>query len=325
MFDIEPALDHLEKSGIDPKYKAIMAQFFKQYAKAISSQSAAPSLTTLQAFVDGVEAQCKEPYPFELFHKQIDQNYQMGCELFEPLIDMERSSVMGESSLEEIEALLAKGENVVLLSNHQIEADPHVLFTLLKNRSFAKQIIFVAGERVILDPLAAPMSLGCNLLCIYSKKYIDHPPEKRADKGEHNTKTMHVMREILGRGGACIWVAPSGGRDRRGPDGSLAPAPFDAQSVEMFHLIGKKCGAPTHFFPLSIDAYDLLPPPDGIQVDLGEARATERAPAGLYFGKRLDLDNLADKQLPKPEYRAAKARAIYEIVKKNYDELCDSY
>ena len=45
-------------------------------------------------------------------------------------------------------------------------------------------MIFVAGERVITDPLAIPFSMGSNLLCIYSKRYIDHPPEKKIEKAD---------------------------------------------------------------------------------------------------------------------------------------------
>jgi glycerol-3-phosphate O-acyltransferase len=34
---------------------------------------------------------------------------------------------------------------------------------------------------VITDPLAIPFSMGCDLICIYSKKYIDVIPEKREE------------------------------------------------------------------------------------------------------------------------------------------------
>ncbi len=50
-------------------------------------------------------------------------------------------------------------------------------------------MIFVAGERVITDPLAVPASMGRNLLCIYSKRYIDHPPELKSEKQLHNKRT----------------------------------------------------------------------------------------------------------------------------------------
>ena len=79
---------------------------------------------------------------------------------------------------------LKKGHNVVFLANHQIEADPQAISILLDERfpGIAPEMIFVAGERVITDPLAVPFSMGRSLLCIYSKRYIDNPPEQKADK-----------------------------------------------------------------------------------------------------------------------------------------------
>ena len=46
----------------------------------------------------------------------------------------------------------------------------------------AEEMIFVAGHRVISDPLAVPLSIGRNLICIYSKKHIENPPEVKAAK-----------------------------------------------------------------------------------------------------------------------------------------------
>lgn len=321
MFDLPAILAHLKKSTIDAKYQAILSGFLEQYTEALEH---APIDLEKQKkivldFIDAVETQCNDPHLFEPFHRHLPAHQAFGCSFIEPLIDLDQSKILGSKSLDQIEEYLARGENVVFFSNHQIEADPHILFTLLKDRSFAKEIIFVAGERVVLDPLAVPLSLGCNLLCIYSKKYIDHPPEKRAEKQEHNRSTMQIMREKLSEGGACIWVAPSGGRDRKSSDGRPEPAAFDAQSVEMFHLIAKKSERPVHFFPLSISAYHILPPPDGIQIALGEKRIAERGAAGLFVGDELSFD--IDPSLPKQAQRSAKAAAVYQIVKDNYDEL----
>ena len=328
MFDLEKLLAHLKKSAIEPKYQKILGHFISQYAEAIQGAPDIDSKKQQQVvleFIDAVEKQCTSPYEFAPFHAQIRAPYDhlaFGCAFIEPLIDLERSKILGHDQLQKIESYLKKGESVVFFSNHQIEADPHIIFSLLKNHPFASEIIFVAGERVVLDPLAVPLSLGCNLLCIFSKKHINHPPEKKGEKQEHNRKTMQVMRERLDGGGACIWVAPSGGRDRREPSGKLAPAPFDAQSIEMFHLIAKKSKQPVHFFPLSISAYDILPPPEGVQVALGEKRHAERAATGLFIGEELELEAFADSKLPKQKQRLLKAERVYQIVKRNYDELC---
>ena len=60
---------------------------------------------------------------------------------------------------------------------------------------FAEKMIFVAGERVITDPVAIPFSLGRHLLCIYSKRYIDHPPEKKVEKQKKKRKLFNTKNE----------------------------------------------------------------------------------------------------------------------------------
>ena len=76
------------------------------------------------------------------------------------------------------------GDNVVLFANHQSEADPQIFSVLLdpKYPGFAEQTIFVAGDRVTTDLLAGPFSMGRNLLCIFSKKHIENPPELKSEK-----------------------------------------------------------------------------------------------------------------------------------------------
>ena len=79
---------------------------------------------------------------------------------------------------------IADGDNVVLFANHQSEADPQIFSVLLdpKYPGFAEQTIFVAGDRVTTDLLAGPFSMGRNLLCIFSKKHIENPPELKSEK-----------------------------------------------------------------------------------------------------------------------------------------------
>ena len=97
----------------------------------------------------------------------------------------------------------------------QSEADPQIFSVLLDPiyPGFAESTIFVAGDRVTTDLLAQPFSMGRNLLCIFSKKHVDNPPEQRADKMRHNRMVMKRMGQLLKEGGQCIWVAPSGGRE----------------------------------------------------------------------------------------------------------------
>ena len=212
-------------------------------------------------------------------------------------------------------------ENVILFANHQIEADPMAITIMLMERApkFAKDIIYVAGERVLTDPLSVPFSMGCNLLCIYSKRYIDTPPEKKAHKQLHNKKTMQLMSELLKEGGHCIYVAPSGGRDRKSPDGTITPAAFDPQSIEMFHLMAKKAKTPTHFYPLALSTYTILPPPETVQTELGEERVTEGGAIHMAFGPEIDMENFS-KEPHKDKHLRRKARAdyIYDLVVRDY-------
>jgi hypothetical protein len=92
------------------------------------------------------------------------------------------------------------------------------------------------------------------------------------------------------QGGKIIWVAPSGGRDRRDDvSGDYSVAPFDAKSIEMFRLMADKAGRTTHFYPLSMLTYPICPPPEQIGGEVGERRTVKWSPAGLHFGEPVDL------------------------------------
>ena len=58
-------------------------------------------------------------------------------------------------------------------------------------------MIMVAGDRVTTDVVAVPFSKARNLLCIYSKRHIDNPPEEKSKKMRHNAKTMTVAHRRL--------------------------------------------------------------------------------------------------------------------------------
>ena len=61
----------------------------------------------------------------------------------------------------------------------------------------AEKVVFVAGHRVTTDPLAIPFSMGCNLLCIYSKKYIESPPELKAAKQQQNMVCTRLPKQNM--------------------------------------------------------------------------------------------------------------------------------
>ena len=286
----------LEKNGVS----------FEEYGK------------TLSLFLQLVKEQLQTPFQFEPYHQKIRQPidyYQFSLDFIRPLIDQKNSFVIGLEFVDQIEEQRKKKENVIFFANHQTETDPQAISILLQKKypDLAQKIIYVAGERVVTDPLAIPFSMGTNLLCIYSKRYIDHPPEQKAQKMLHNKNTMELMSRLLQEGGKVIYVAPSGGRDRRDTTGHIIPAAFDPNSIEMFYLMAKKSKTATHFYPLALDTYELLPPPATIQVELGETRTAKRTAIHLAFGPAFDMDHLA-KGESKVEKRKTRADAIWQTV-----------
>jgi glycerol-3-phosphate O-acyltransferase len=236
----------------------------------------------------------------------------------------ESSKLLGSNNLDKIEAQLKSGHNVILLANHQTEPDPQAISLRLEKThpKFAEEMIFVAGHRVITDPLAVPFSMGRNLLCIFSKKYVDIDPATKEEKMQHNQRTMKKMTQLLTEGGKCIYVAPSGGRDRPNAKGVVEVAHFDPQSIEMFRLMALQAGTTTHFYPLALATYALLPPPNSVEKEIGEKRQTQCAPIHLAFGSEIDMERLPGTDLDdKRQIRRARADAIWEEVKRLYREL----
>uniref|UniRef100_A0A7S3NJE8 Phospholipid/glycerol acyltransferase domain-containing protein n=1 Tax=Aureoumbra lagunensis TaxID=44058 RepID=A0A7S3NJE8_9STRA len=280
--------------------------FFETYLEVLMDIGREPesALPVLREYLGMVEEQLKDPYKFEPYHKAVytPQNYyDMDTRFMEPLIDMDDSVVLGHEHLDEIKKQLKNGDNVIFLSNHQTEADPSAWSALLdrgneawRDDEFAKNLIMVAGDRVTTDPLAVPFSKARNLLCIYSKRHIDNPPEKKRQKQLHNTRTMGAFAKLLAQGGACIWVAPSGGRDRPNYDTGFfdKPAMFDAKSVEMFRLMASKVALfkKTHFWPMAMLTHRLFPPPPKVQSQLGEPRIALRGSVNIAFRPELDFD-----------------------------------
>lgn len=308
--------------SLSPQYTQHLILFFDAYKRAVPSFDAClPTLLLYLLFL-------KEPlYHFEPYHKKIRHPldyYQFGLDFIKPLIDLPHSKIMGQDHLKTIAAALKRKENVILLANHQTESDPQAIAVCLEKEypEIAESMIFVAGERVVTDPLAIPFSKGCDLLCIYSKRYIDFPPEKKEEKQIHNKKTMQLMSKLLEEGGKIIYVAPSGGRDRKNKEGEIEVAPFDPEAIELFYLMAKKAKTTTHFIPFTLSTYHLLPPPETIQKELGEIRITKRTPVHLAFADSFDMENfpgceITDKQLR----RKARAQEIWKIVCNTHDTL----
>lgn len=118
----------------------------------------------------------KEPHKFEPYHQAMREPYDyyaLGNDFANGVINREDSALVGLERIQAIQEQVAAGDNVVLLANHQSEADPQIFSVLLDPLfpGFAESTIFVAGDRVTTDLLAQPFSMGRNLLCIFSKKH----------------------------------------------------------------------------------------------------------------------------------------------------------
>lgn len=304
-----------------------LEEFYVSYSQAVkeNGKNMAAYEPVVTQYLEQVLQECKSPSQFEPYHQAVRapfDYYRLGIEFFRPLIMFESSEIHYPQRINEIEDHIAKGENVILLANHQIEPDPQVISLMLeKNHAkLAEDMIMVAGHRVVSDPLAIPFSKGRNLLCIFSKKHMENPPEEKQQKLLHNQRTMQKMTQLLAEGGKCIYVAPSGGRDRADEvTGRVEVAPFDAGSIEMFWLMAQQSGKPTHFYPLSLATYDLLPPPKTVEKVIGERRFAKRAPVHLSFGHEIDMNNFPGSDTKdKKAKRAARAQYIWELVKELY-------
>lgn len=278
-------------------------------------------------FLSHVIEQLHNPYHFEPYHQRIVEPYnyyQFGIEFFRPLVDKNRTRVYHAENLAKMREQIAKEENVILIANHQTEVDPQLMSIALEDTypDIGSEMIFVAGDRVIIDPMAIPFSMGRNLLCIYSKRHIDSPPEKKVEKQHHNQRTMKRMKELLSEGGKCIYVAPSGGRDRPDPSGEIVVSPFDPQSIEMFRLIALQAGQPTHFYPLALSTHSILPPPRVVEKEVGEKRLTKREGILFSFGNEIDLDIFpgSDEQ-DRHAKRYARATYLWNLVKSEYEKI----
>lgn len=326
---IDKLLKARKENELPEKVYIVFRQLYETYANSLISagfdmKNYDHIFETLLVLVKN---QIKDPYPFEPFHKRITSPfnyYQFGLDFLRPLVDMEKTKVAHLANVKKMVEQIHAKENVILFANHQTEVDPQLISVVLEKKypDFAKEVIFVAGDRVITDPLAVPFSMGRNLLCIYSKRHIDIPPEKKEEKLKHNQRTMKRMKELLSEGGQCIYVAPSGGRDRPSPNGEVMVAPFDPQSIEMFRLMAKQAETPTHFYPLALVTFDILPPPRTIESELGEARCIKREGALFSFGKEIDMEifpgsDLNDKQAK----RIARSMYIWNLVKSEYSLL----
>jgi glycerol-3-phosphate O-acyltransferase len=276
----------------DEKVRKILEHFIQNYQHNTKSTDQANRI--LNQLVSLITQQLLQPYPFPIFHeaeRDPYDYYQFGIDFIIPLINPDCSDLYGKEVLLEIVENIRRGENVILLANHQTEADPQVLSyfldSFLKDEPlFAQNMIFIAGHRVTTDPVAVPFSRGRRLLSIYSKRHLDFSPEEKADKILHNQKAIAALKDKLSLGGTCLFIAPSGGRDRADSNGKVLPALFSNESVGLMHLLAEQAsrsGKKTTIYPLVLHTHTILPPPPSIEREIGEMRIARYGPVNVQF------------------------------------------
>jgi len=217
-----------------------------------------------------------------------------------------------------------QGHNVVLMSNHQTEADPAIIALLLEksNPWISENIVYVAGDRVVTDPLCKPFSMGRNLICVYSKKHMNDYPELIEMKRRSNTRSLKEMALLLRGGSQLIWIAPSGGRDRPDPStGEWYPAPFDSSSVDNMRRLLEHAGVPGHIYPLSLLCYEVMPPPQQVEKEIGEQRVISFHGVGLSVTEEIKYGDITAHTKNADEGRELFTDTLYSSVVNQYNVL----
>ncbi|XP_044466187.1 glycerol-3-phosphate acyltransferase, chloroplastic-like isoform X2 [Mangifera indica] len=276
---------------------------------------------------DRVLLDMEEPFEFQPYHKALREPfdyYMFGQNYIRPLIDFSNSYVGNISFFYEMEQKLQQGHNIVLISNHQTEADPAIIALLLEstNPYISENLIYVAGDRVLTDPLCKPFSMGRNLICVYSKKHMLDAPELIEMKRKANTRSLKEMALLLRGGSQIIWIAPSGGRDRPDPvTEEWHPAPFDASSVDNMRRVAEHSGTPGHIYPLALLCYDIMPPPRQVEKEIGERRAVSFHGVGLSVAPEISFSDIASTFENPEEAKEAYTQALYNSVNEQYNVL----
>ena len=63
----------------------------------------------------------------------------------------------------------------------------------------ATDVHYVAGDRVVSDPLCKPFSMGRNLFCVHSKKHLDDDPALKEAKVKTNRQTVLTLSRELNK------------------------------------------------------------------------------------------------------------------------------
>lgn len=272
------------------------------------------------------------PYQFGSYHQRVRHPfdyYKFGVDFAGALFNPDQSTVKGVENVCRAFDYVQKGHNVIFLSNHQSEGDPHAIDLLFNHivgldRSFGEEVISVAGDRVREDPVVIPFSIGRNILTVYSKKHMNDIPGLREHKLQHNKRSLSELTSLFKEGGRRVWVAPSGGRDRRSAEtGRVEISHFDDASIDMMRFTAAKSGTPCHFFPMALSTYDMLPPPSHVGgASFGEERHVNYIPMHMYVGDEIEWESIVpDHVKNKLDRRRAQREHIENIVTQGYQSI----
>ncbi|XP_074264660.1 glycerol-3-phosphate acyltransferase, chloroplastic-like isoform X2 [Silene latifolia] len=308
-----------------------LEELYENYRNAVFSSEHPNAeeifLSNMSAMLDCVIFDMEDPFIFPPYHKAVREPYDyyaFGQNYIRPLIDFRSSYVGNIAIFREMEEKRQQGHNIILMSNHQTEADPAVIALLLEgtNPEIAENMTYVAGDRVVTDPLCKPFSMGRNLLCVYSKKHMYDVPELVDFKKRANTRTLKEMALLLRGGSQVIWIAPSGGRDRPDPvTKEWYPAPFDISSVDNMRRLVKHAGVPGHIYPLSILCYDIMPPPPQVEKEIGEKRLVSFHGVGLSVTPEVNYHDIALHCRNEGEVKSTYAHVLHDSVNEQYKVL----
>lgn len=314
-----------------------LSSWYESYKKAAEANPYIKRSThfTELMFSTLLELCCRavqSPPNFGSFHEHVREPfdyYKFGVDFAAALLNPDQSSVNGLDNISLALEYIKAGHNVVFLSNHQSEGDPYAIDLLLSHiancdRLFGENMMFVAGDRVRDDPVVIPFSVGRNILPVYSKKHINDIPELRQQKLQHNKRSLSELTSLLKKGGHSVWVAPSGGRDRRNVDtGRVEISPFDDASIDMMRFTAAKSGTPCHFFPMALSTYHLLPPPNHVGgASIGEERFVKYIPMHMFVGNEIQWDSIVPPQIEdKLDRRRAQRHYIENVVREGYQTI----
>ncbi|KAK4788426.1 hypothetical protein SAY86_019745 [Trapa natans] len=314
-----------------PNMAAAMEELFDNYKKAVSKSripnADAVVISNMSALLDRVLLDIEEPFVFPPYHKVMRKPfdyYMFGQNYIRPLIDFRNSYVGNISIFNDIQEKLQQGHNVVLISNHQTEADPAVIALLLEftHPYIAENMTYVAGDRVVTDPFCKPFSMGRNLICVYSKKHMFDVPELTEMRRRANTRSLKEMAVLLRSGSQIVWIAPSGGRDRPDPlTGEWRPAPFDSSSVDNMRRLVEHSGVTGHIYPLALSCYDIMPPPPLVEKEIGEKRIISFCGAGLSIAPGFNFSDVVASSMNPEEAKDVYCQALFNSVNDQYDVL----